>query len=175
LQLTITERGQLEAADNSDIVCRVKAKSANTTVATTIRWIVDDGTQVKRGDRLVQLDDSGLYEQLKEKKITLDKARSDWVKAETDFEITRSQNSSDLATAKLQLELAVLDLEKFVKGEYVASLQDLEGKLLIARSDLAMWEERSAWSMRMASRAAARSRRRRRRPTRPGSRAPRSP
>jgi len=37
LQLTITERGQLEAADNSDIVCRVKAKTQASTVASTIR------------------------------------------------------------------------------------------------------------------------------------------
>src|SRR5262245_46402011 len=33
LQLTVTERGQLEAAENNDITCRVKARSANTTVA----------------------------------------------------------------------------------------------------------------------------------------------
>src|SRR5262245_10696280 len=38
LQLTITERGTLEAAENSDIVCRVKARSPNSTIATTIRW-----------------------------------------------------------------------------------------------------------------------------------------
>src|SRR5262245_51926023 len=49
LRLTITERGQLEAAENSDVVCRVKARSANSTVSTTIRWVVDDGTQVRRG------------------------------------------------------------------------------------------------------------------------------
>src|SRR5262249_2154876 len=66
LQLTITERGQLESAENKDVVCRVKARSANSTVATTIRWIIDDGTMVKKGDKLVQLDDSGLYEQLKD-------------------------------------------------------------------------------------------------------------
>jgi HlyD family secretion protein len=148
--LTITERGQLEAAENSDVVCRVKARSANSTVATTIRWVVDDGTQVKRGDRLVQLDDSSLYEQLKDQKIKLDNARSAWVQADTQYEIVKSQNVSDIATAKLLLELAVIDLEKYVKGEYVASSQDLDGKLMIARSDLAMWEERAAWSARMA-------------------------
>src|SRR5262249_12557677 len=66
IQLTITERGQLESAENSDIVCRVKARSANSTVATTIRYLfVDDGQMVERGDKLVQLDDSGLVEQLK--------------------------------------------------------------------------------------------------------------
>src|SRR5262245_15745410 len=35
LQLTITERGTLESAENKDVVCRVKARSASSTVATT--------------------------------------------------------------------------------------------------------------------------------------------
>ena len=150
LRLTITERGQLESADNSDIVCRVKARSANSTVATTIRWIIDDGTQVRRGDKLVQLDDSGLYEQLKTQRITLDQAYAAWVQADKNSEIVVSQNSSDKATAKLVKELAVIDLEKYEKGDYVATLQEIEGRQLIAKSDLSMWEERSSWSERMS-------------------------
>src|SRR5262249_28051737 len=105
LQLTITERGQLQAAENSDVVCRVKARSANSTVSTTIRWVVDDGTQVKRGDRLVQLDDSGLYEQLKAQKIVLDNNRASWVQADTNYAIVESQNASDIASARLKYEL----------------------------------------------------------------------
>src|SRR5262245_56379868 len=138
LHQTIPERGQLEAAKNSDIVCRVKARSANSTVATTIRWIVDDGTQVKRGDRLVQLDDSGLYEQLKTQKIALDQAQSASIQADTNYAIVESQNKSDLETAKLAFDLATLDLQKYLKGEYIQTLQEIEGRLLIAMSDLAM-------------------------------------
>src|SRR5262249_38627867 len=144
LQLTITERGQLESADNKEIVCRVKARSANSTVSTTIRWIVDDGTEVNKGDKLIQLDDSGLYEQLKAQKIEVDKANSEWIQAEKEYEITESQNKSDIAKAILDRDLAKIDLEKYEKGEYVAALQDADGKLLIARSDLSMWEERYA-------------------------------
>ena len=127
LRLTITERGQLESAENSDIVCRVKARSANSTVATTIRWIIDDGTEVRRGDKLVQLDDSGLYEQSKTQKITLDQAYAAWVQADKNFEIVVSQNLSDKATAKLVKELADIDLQKYEKGDYIQTLQEIEG------------------------------------------------
>ncbi|MFQ3649047.1 MAG: hypothetical protein SNJ75_01845 [Gemmataceae bacterium] len=150
LQVTITERGALESAENSDIICRVKARSPNSTVSTTIRWVIEDGTQVKRGDRLVQLDDSALYESLKAQKIVVDQARAAWVSAEKEYEIIESQNRSDIATEKLTLELAKLDLEKYEKGEYVQALQEIEGRLMIARSDLTMWEERAAWSQRMS-------------------------
>src|SRR5262249_39824075 len=51
LVLTIVERGSLESADNKEFVCRVKAKS-QTGVATTIKWLVDDGTWVKGGEPL---------------------------------------------------------------------------------------------------------------------------
>ena len=150
MQLTITERGALESAENSDIICRVKARSPNSTVSTTIRWVIEDGTQVKRGDRLIQLDDSALHEMLKAQKIVVDQARAAWVSAEKEYEIVESQNRSDIATQKLALELAKLDLEKYEKGEYVQALQEIEGRLMIARSDLTMWEERAAWSQRMS-------------------------
>src|SRR5262249_11061229 len=107
-------------------------------------------TEVNKGDKLIQLDDSGLYEQLKEKKIDLDNAKAAWVTAEKAYEITESQNKSDIATAILNRDLAKIDLEKYEKGEYVALLQDADGKLLIARSDMSMWEERYAWSARMS-------------------------
>src|SRR5207302_2555826 len=57
LMLTIVERGALESADNNDISCRVKAGTKNSTVATTIKSVIDDGSHVKKGDLLVELDD----------------------------------------------------------------------------------------------------------------------
>jgi len=150
LQLTITERGQLESAENKDIVCRVKARSPNSTIATTIRWVIEDGATVKKGDKLVELDDSGLQAQLQTQKIALDQALANYIQAEKAYEIVESQNRSDLATAKLNEELAVLDLEKYIKGEYIQAMQEIEGRLMIARSDLTMWEERAAWSDRMS-------------------------
>jgi HlyD family secretion protein len=150
LQLTITERGTLESSENSDIICRVKARSANTTTSSTIRWVIEDGAQVRRGDRLVQFDDSGLVEQLKAQKIVLDQARAAWVAADSNYDIVVSQNRSDIATARLTLDLAKIDYEKYDKGEYIQAHQEIEGRLMIARSDLAMWEERAAWSQRMS-------------------------
>src|SRR5262249_28263605 len=59
LQLTVTERGQLESAVNRDVVCRVKARSTNSAAATTIKWLIEDGSQVKQGQLIIELDSSG--------------------------------------------------------------------------------------------------------------------
>lgn len=152
LQLTITERGTLEAADNRDVYCRVKARSQQSTVATTIKWVIDDGSQVKQGQLLVELDDSGLYEQQKNQKITLDKARSEFIQAEENLKITESQNETDIKTAEIAVELAKLDLEKYIDGEYEQSKKDIKNRILQAESDLEQWRDRTAWSGRMVKR-----------------------
>ncbi len=45
LEVTVVEKGTFEAARNEDLKCLVKATRGGQ-FATTIRWIVDDGTQV---------------------------------------------------------------------------------------------------------------------------------
>lgn len=149
LQLTIVERGTLESAENADVYCRVKAKTQGGT-ASTIKWLIDAGTKVQAGDKLIELDDSAFQDQLRSQKITVDTTYADWIKAEKDYEITDSQNASDIATAKLKLDLARIARQNYLEGEYQTTKRDLEGKLSMAQSDLEMWEERAAWSTRMS-------------------------
>ena len=113
LRVTIVERGSLESAENSDITCRVKAKSAGSTVASTIKWVLDDGTRVKQGDLVAELDDSGFQENLKTQRNTVNKAYSDWVGANNDTTIQESQNVSDIKTAEVNLIQSELELKKY--------------------------------------------------------------
>jgi len=55
-------------------------------------------------------------------KITLDTARAAWVAADTNYSIVESQNKSDIETAKLVLDLSKIDLDKYVKGDYLKEL-----------------------------------------------------
>jgi len=195
LELNVVERGALESTNNHDIVCRVKARSQGSQTSTTIKWIIDDGSQVlhnrptnealsviswdpktssyieKPGnpsgvarvmelrdndtgetvyaDLLVDLDESGLVEQLKAQKITLDTAESNKIKAEEDYKIQVSQNESDIKTAETTLQLAIIDLEKYLKGDFPQSLKDVEGRIKVAESDVEQQRDRSAWAQRM--------------------------
>lgn len=189
LQLSIVERGALESAENSEIVCRVKASAKGSTISTTIKWIIDDGTQVSRGQKLVELDDSGLQEQLKDQNNKVNDARAKYIEAEEKVLIQDSQNFSDIETAKINLVLAELELKKYL-GERVAqtvlklpdrisllkfltndlepamrqeigssadkslsevlqTLDEIGGRIEIARSDREQWLDRASWSIRM--------------------------
>src|SRR5262249_35688632 len=148
IQMTIVERGALESAENRDVVCRVKAGNKGSTRGTTIKWVIDDGSPVKQGQVIVELDDSGLQEQLKTQRITMDKARSDYLQAEEAYKIQVSQNESDIANAKNTVRLAEIDLEKYQQGDYPQSLKDIQGLIKVAESDREQQQERAAWAAR---------------------------
>lgn len=151
LQVTILERGMLEALDNKDIVCQVRSGSKGSSFSTTIKWVIDDGSHVKQNDLIVELDDSGLQEQLKSQQIARDRARNDFIQAEANYDIVKSQNESDIATAEIAIELSALDLEKFQEGDYKQQLAEIEGRFFMAESDLSMWNDRDVWLDRMVS------------------------
>src|SRR5262249_2243566 len=52
-------------------------------------------------------------------------------------------------TAAVTLELAQLDLQKYLQGDYEQARKDVDGRLYMAESDLKMWRERVAWSQRL--------------------------
>lgn len=170
LPVTIVERGTLESAENKDVVCRVKAGSKGT-FSSTIRWIIDDGSMVNEGQLLIELDDSALQDSYRTQVIVVDKARADWVTADENYVITVKQNESDIALATAALQVAELDVEKFLgirpdqslapiagligapgllveRGEYRQKFDDVSGRLKLAESDLEAYRDRSAWAER---------------------------
>jgi RND family efflux transporter MFP subunit len=149
LKVSIIERGTLESAKNSDIVCTVRSGTRGSTVATTIKWVIEPGTQVVKGEKVIEFDSSGFVEQLKDQKIKVDQAKANWVTASEQYRIQESQNESDLEAAKSTEELARIDLNKYEKGEYQQALEDVEGRIEVAKSDVTAWQNRSAWSARM--------------------------
>jgi hypothetical protein len=62
LKVAIVERGTIESARNGDIICTVRSGTKGSTIATTIKWIIEPGVQVAKGDKLVELDSSGFVE-----------------------------------------------------------------------------------------------------------------
>ena len=151
LKVSIVERGTLESAKNGDIICTVRSGTKGSTIATTIKWIIDPGVRVVKGDKLVELDSSGFVEQLKDQRIKVDQAKAAWVTANEEYHIQESQNQSDIEAAKNTLDLARIDLEKYADAEFVQALEDVDGRIQVARADLEVAEARSVWSIRMSS------------------------
>jgi multidrug resistance efflux pump len=113
LKVTVVERGTLDAAETRDLICRVKAQGKDSKQATRIKWVIDDGTLVKKGQRLLELADSELRDRLRARIILLDKAAADRLTAEENLKVVRKQNQLDIRTAEINHRLAKLRLKKF--------------------------------------------------------------
>jgi multidrug efflux pump subunit AcrA (membrane-fusion protein) len=112
LVVILQERGSLEGAQVSDVICGVKSKNTSG-VATTIKWLIEDGSQVKKGDKLVELDDSVLQDELREQKISLDNALEEKTRAAENLKLQRLSNKVDVRFAEIDARMAELDLKKF--------------------------------------------------------------
>ncbi len=124
LVVTVTEDGSLESAVNIDIKCEVAG-------GTSILSIVDDGTQVKKGEKIVELDSAALEESINQQRITTEKARATKIQAEKDY-----------AAAKLAVE-------EYLQGTFVQSVQDQDAKITIAEENLRSAQNALEHSQRM--------------------------
>ena len=149
LKVSIVERGNLESAKNGDVICTVRSGTKGSTIATTIKWIIEPGVQVVKGDKLVELDSSGFVEQLKDQRIKVEQAKASWVTANEEHHIQASQNDSDIEAAKNTLDLAKIDLERYEQAEFDQALEDVDGRIEIARADEQMAQIRALWSDKM--------------------------
>jgi multidrug efflux pump subunit AcrA (membrane-fusion protein) len=149
LKVTIVARGSLESANYGDIYCKVRSGTKGSTIATTIRTLVDAGTEVNEGDEVMTLDFSGFEEQKKDKIKDVKQAYAAKVQADQQVAIQELDNQNDILQAKNKLELAVTDFEKYQKGDYLQALDDVNGRIKTAKSDLEDWKDRAAWSARM--------------------------
>ncbi|MGQ0636737.1 MAG: hypothetical protein ACT4QC_19170 [Planctomycetaceae bacterium] len=144
LEISITERGSLESANNTVLSCKVEGEAG-----TGIIMIVDEGSSVKEGDILVELDSSRLRNDKIAQEIVVTQAQSAMDQAEKNVEIQKTQNDSDIAAAKLKLELAELDLEKYNDGDYEQEKKGIEGEISLAEEDLIRANEKYVFTQRL--------------------------
>lgn len=125
--ITVTEDGNVESGSNVDIKCQVAGGSS-------ILWIVEDGKEVKEGEKLVELDQSQLEEQISQQTITTEKARSAMIQAEKDFQV------------------AEISVEEYLEGTFKKELQDADAQITIAEENLRSAKNSLAHSGRMFKR-----------------------
>jgi len=170
LVVTVAEKGTLESADNRDIVCKVRAGTKG--FASTINWVIDDGTRVKPGQELMRLDDSALKDQEDAKQIDLVNALANKLSAKKDVEIAVTQNKLNIAKAEQDLTNAINDLNNYTgltfdlsrvplsaigggqvafveAGTFRQSVDNQSGGVKLAESDVEQYRERAAWAERM--------------------------
>ena len=109
----VTDRGNVESAQNEDIRCQVESMSG-----VLIVWIIPEGTVVEEGEILVRLDSSNLEERLANQEITVSNSLA-----------AQQQAEADVAVARLALN-------EYQEGTYHKEKKAIENRILKAEEDL---------------------------------------
>ena len=124
LPITVTEKGALESSKNDDVSCQVEGQ-------TTIIMILPEGTRVKKGELVCELDSAALRDSL------------------TNQQIATQGADAAYQQAKLTREVAEIAVKEYVEGVYLQERATIKGEIKLAESDLARAEDRVDWATRM--------------------------
>jgi RND family efflux transporter MFP subunit len=124
--VTVRARGDLESSRSREVVNQVEGQS-------TILFIKPDGSMVKKGELVCELNSATLRDNL------------------TNQVITVRQAEADLDNAVKTREVAEFALQEYLGGTYPQAMEDAQIALKLAQSNLAQAVVRFEWSSRMAA------------------------
>lgn len=131
----VIERASLDAAKISDIVCRV-APDRQHGIA-IIKWVVEDGQRVKKGDKVIEFDATPLEKELDLQKRVVAGAANELAKTEANLQRVQKDNAIDVKLAAIDVRLAELALKQYKGNEadqrQILALQVDRANLLLMR------------------------------------------
>lgn len=131
LTVTVLERGTLNAARETVIRNEVEG------VARIIS-IVPEGSYVKKGDLLVELDSAQARDQLNVQLINYERAKFAVEQSKAQLEILRTTTNSDYLAADLKLKFARIDHDKYDRGQQLVDLVEASNRLVQVEAQLAV-------------------------------------
>jgi HlyD family secretion protein len=140
--VSILNSGQIRARQVTMISCEVPGD-------VKILWVAEEGSYVQKGDKLVELESSELREEILDQKIDEAAAKADLEAAERDLELQKRKNETDFLVAQNRLEMAKLAQDKFLKGDQLQRLRDLEAQITVAEAQLKRAEDQTTWTQRL--------------------------
>lgn len=151
LSISVIERGNLESQDNVTVYCEVEDVQRDGINGTPIVWIVENGSSVKKGDLLVELESTPMQEALDEQLLDTEEARTQQFQAEANYDNQMTQNSTAEAEAKLNVELARLNLQMYIDEdngthrlqieEVKRAIDDINNEILAAQASMELKDE----------------------------------
>ena len=140
--ISIVEGGTLEAVDEVSVRNEVEG------TARIIR-IVPEGSYVKAGDLLVELDSSASQDAVNVQQIAVEKARFSLIQAEQQLDIQKITADTDLKAAELKVEFAETDFKKYLQGEARQLERNAQIEITNVVESLAIARDRLEWTRKL--------------------------
>ena len=129
LVVSVTETGTIEASEQVTLSSAVEGQA-------TVLYLVEEGSVVAEGDLLVELDTSGMADELIDDEIDVMNAKAAKIRAEEDLAVVQNQAQSDVSVAELDLKFAKADLQKYKEGESAKLRMEAQAAVDLAQQEL---------------------------------------
>ncbi|MGB8226374.1 MAG: HlyD family efflux transporter periplasmic adaptor subunit [Sedimentisphaerales bacterium] len=139
LTISFVESGTIKARDQIILKNEVEGR-------TSITYVISEGTRVKKGDLLIELDVSTLEDQKIDREISVQNTEAAYISAKENLAVVENQAKSDVDMAKLTLDFANQDLEKYLQGEHPYELDKANADITLAEEELTRAKETLRWS-----------------------------
>jgi HlyD family secretion protein len=127
--VSVVEGGTLTAVSEISIRSEVEGTAR-------IISIVPEGSYVKKGDLLVELDSASAQDQVNLQEINYEKAKFGVQQALAQLEIQKSATNSEYLAVQLKLKLSKIDLEKYQQGQRMVDLVEASNRVVQAEAQL---------------------------------------
>jgi len=142
LTISIPESGTIKAKEKIIIKNEIEGR-------TSIVSLIPEGTHVKKGDLLIELDASVLEDSKIDQEIAVQKAYAAFIDANETLAVVKNQSVSDVNVAQLTLEFAIQDLDQYIKGLYPNEETTANNDITLREEELKRAEETLTWSQKL--------------------------
>jgi HlyD family secretion protein len=142
LTISVVESGTIKSLEQVSLKSEVEGQA-------TLIYLMPEGTSVRKGDLLVELDASRLQDDLTKQQISVDNAEAAFIRARENLAVAKNQAESDISKAELDYQFAEEDVKQYVEGLHPKEIKEAESNITLAREELERAAEKLKWSERL--------------------------
>ena len=137
--VSLVEGGTLRAVVETVVRCELEGTSR-------ILSIIPEGTSVKKGDLLVELDGTAIKDKIAAQAVVVRTAEFANIKAREDLSIQKLTSDAAINDADLKVEFAISDLEKYKEGDWPQQKKGIEARVTIAEEEIQRAKDHLNWT-----------------------------
>ncbi len=140
--ISVVEGGALKAVKESIIRSEFEGISR-------IISIVPEGTYVKQGQMLVELDSSELKDRVNQQEVTFQNNEFAFIQAKENLSIQQSLVESQIKEAELRVEFAEQDFNKYIEGDAPQQINTATNAIIIRKEQSQRAKDKLEWTQQL--------------------------
>jgi len=139
LTLSVLEAGTIKAREQIILKNELEGR-------TQILTLIEEGTRVKKGDLLVELDGAALTDSKIDQEIATMNSEALYIGAKEGLAVIKNQAQSDIDLAILTLKFAEQDLKQYEEGQFPNDQTAAQNEIDLAQKELERAQDTFNWS-----------------------------